>query len=212
MADFETPDRSQEEFEQTFTELATIIQTRRRQRDFVQEKTALFVNLLFSALQEVIYDCRQRGLTELAEPRLIDHPASGGRRALQIGIEDWGVIFVPLVGIARPNLRDEAQIPPVAFKQISGRIAVFIGSDQASTAFYDFLILNNGAWFAWGYGWPRQASTIEETDFKLLALNLLTSFVKDIFITWRVRDETTLADAMDARRRAYNFGLPGDEA
>jgi len=212
MADFESGDRSAEVLEEAFQELATILQGRRKERQYVQEKTTLFTNLLFSALQEAVYECRQRGLAELGEPRLIEHPAGNGRRALQIGIEDWGVIFVPLVGTARPNIRDEAQIPPVAFKQISGRIAVFIGSDQSTSAFYDFLILNNGAWFAWGYGWPRQASTIEETDFKLLALNLLSSFVKDIYITWRVRDETSLGDAMDARRRAYNFGLPGDEA
>ena len=37
------------------------------------------------------------------------------------------------------------------------------------------MILPNGAWFGWGYGWPRQASTIEETDFKLLSYGLLNT-------------------------------------
>ena len=89
---------------------------------------------------------------------------------------------------------------------------MFIGSDPSEESFYDILILPDGSWFAWGYGWPRQDSTIEDTDFKLLAYELLGSFIKDIFVTWRTRGETTLSDAMDARRRSYVFGLPGDEA
>ncbi len=113
--------------------------------------------------------------------------------------------------MARPHIRDEAQLPGIAFQQICGRIAVFIGNEPSEEAFYDFLILSDGSWFAWGYGWPRQASTIEETDFDMLAYALLNSFIKDIFVTWRPRRETTLGAAMDARRRAYVFGLPGDE-
>ena len=122
------------------------------------------------------------------------------------------VSFVPLVGAARPNIRDEAQIAGASFKQICGRIAVFIGSEPDEESFYDFIILPDGSWFAWGYGWPRQDSTIDETDFTLLAYGLLNSFVKDIFVTWRARRDTTLGMAMDARKRSYVFGLPGDEA
>jgi hypothetical protein len=118
---------------------------------------------------------------------------------------------VPLTGVARPNIRDEAQIPAFAFKEICGRIAVFIGSDPDQESFYDFLILADGSWFAWGYGWPRQDATLENTDFTLLAYALLNSFIKDIFVTWRTRGMTTLGDAMDARKRVYAFGLPGDE-
>lgn len=210
--DFETTSsRRESEIEKAQAEIEAALSERRRQRTFVDEQTTVFVRELFNALREAVMEARARGQVELGEPRLIDHPAGGSRRALQIAIEDWSVIFVPLVGMARPNSRDEAQIPGFFFKQNCGRVALFIGSDQETTSFYDFLILPNGAWFAWGYGWPRQASTIEDTDFKLLALGLLNSFIKDIFVTWRTRDETTLGSAMDARRRAYVFGLPGDE-
>ncbi|MBZ0303999.1 MAG: hypothetical protein K8J31_29945, partial [Anaerolineae bacterium] len=202
----------QNELERAVSEVERILLERRRQREYVSNLTRNFADRLFDALKAAIFDLRDRGLVELAEPRLVDHPAGGGRRALQIGIEDWGIIFVPLVGTARPNIRDEAQIPGAAFKQISGRIAVFIGSDPAEESFYDFIILSDGSWFAWGYGWPRQDSTIEDTDFKLLAYALMNSFIKDIFVTWRPRRDTTLGVAMDARKRAYVFGLPGDDA
>ena len=43
-----------------------------------------------------------------------------------------------------------AQIVGVAFKQICGRIAVFIGNDPSEPSFYDFIILPDGSWFAWG--------------------------------------------------------------
>ncbi|HEX2907394.1 MAG TPA: hypothetical protein VHO69_11070 [Phototrophicaceae bacterium] len=197
--------------EAAFKTLETILIQRRTQRNFLQKQTNVFTDSLFGALQAVVLECRDKGLVELGEPRLIDHPAGGGRRALQISIEDWTVIFVPLTGTAWPNARDEAQIPGAAFKELCGRIGVFIGSEPDSAAFYDFLILPNGSWFAWGYGWPRQASTIEETDFKMLAYELLASFVRDIHTTWRTREQTVLGAAMDARRRAYVFGLPGDE-
>lgn len=197
--------------EKAFSSLERMLLERRQQRSYIQKQTTLFVDSLFAALRTVIYECRERGLAELGEPRLIDHPAGGARRALQLPIEDWSVIFVPLVGEAWPNARDEAQIPGSAFKELCGRIAVFIGNEPGATSFYDFLILPNGSWFAWGYGWPRQDSTFESTDFRLLAFELIESFVKDIHTTWRIRDETELSHAMDARKRAYIFGLPGDE-
>jgi hypothetical protein len=204
-------ERREQQVQQALQDIENVLLERRRQRQFVLKKTNQFVTELFNALQAVVLECRERGLTELGEPRLIEHPAGGGRQALYLPIEDWNVTFVPLVGTARPNIRDEAQIPGMLFKQIAGRIVVFIGSEQDSTAFYDFLVLPTGAWFAWGYGWPRQASTVEETDFKMLAYGLLSSFIKDIFTTWRTREATTLSAAMDARRRAYVFGLPGDD-
>jgi hypothetical protein len=212
MLDFDTTGSRQTQIDKALEEIESLAAEKHRQREFVNQQTAKFISHLFEALSEVVLEARGRGVADLGEPRMIDHPAGGGRRALQIPIEDWSVIFVPLVGMARPNVRDEAQIPGVFFKQSCGRVAVFIGSDQDTASFYDFLVLPNGAWFAWGYGWPRQASTIEETDFKLLALGLIGSFMKDIFVTWRTREETTLGSAMDARRRAYVFGLPGDEA
>jgi hypothetical protein len=211
MTDYNLENRHKKEIENTTAEIERILLDRRRQREHLQKLTRDFTDRLFNAVKSAVYELRQRGLTEFGEPRLIDHPAGGGRRALQVPIEDWGVIFVPLVGTARPNIRDEAQIPGAAFKQICGRIALFMGSEPDEEAFYDFIILADGSWFAWGYGWPRQDSTIENTNFELLAYGMLNSFVKDIFITWRSRRETTLGAAMDARKRAYNFGLPGDE-
>ncbi|MBZ0291448.1 MAG: hypothetical protein K8L99_02670 [Anaerolineae bacterium] len=209
MVDFESS--REDYYTATLKELESLIQERRQEREFVNKQLNLFTNALFSALQSVVIEARERGLTEMGEPRLVEHPAGGGRRALQIPIEDWSVIFVPLVGNARPNIRDEAQIPGTFFKQNCGRMAVFIGNEPDSESFYDFLILPNGSWFAWGYGWPRQAATIEETEFKPLAAGLIASFMKDIFRTWRTRDETVLGQAMDARKRAFVFGLPGDE-
>lgn len=213
MTDFDlTDNRPQKERDQTIAEIERVLGERRKQRQFVIRQTEAFTEKLFNALHAAVLDLRQRGMTEMGEPRTIEHPAGGGRRAFQVSIEDWGIIFVPLVGVARPNIRDEAQIPGVFFKQICGRIAVFIGNDPLEESFYDFLVLSDGSWFAWGYGWPRQASTLDETDFDALAYALLNSFVKDIFVTWRTRRETTLGAAMDARKRAYVFGLPGDEA
>ncbi|MBL8162784.1 MAG: hypothetical protein JNJ61_12425 [Anaerolineae bacterium] len=191
--------------------LESILLARRGQREYLVQQTAAFTDALFTALQTVIYECQDRGLSELGEPRLIEHPAGAGRRALQVPIEDWSVLFVPLPGTAWPNVRDEAQIPGSSFKEQCGRIAVFIGSEPDAPSFYDFLILPNGSWFAWGYGWPRQGSTLDQTNFKQLAYELLASFVKDIHTTWRTREQTQLGVAMDARKRVYTFGLPGDE-
>jgi hypothetical protein len=210
MADYPRQDTAKAE-SKALSVIEEIFNQRRAQREYLTSQTQAFVDALFSTFKAVIDECRQRGISEFGDPRLIDHPAGGGRRALQIPIEDWSVIFVPLVGLARPNIKDEAQIPGSAFKELSGRVAVFIGSEPDSKAIYDFLILPNGSWFAWGYGWPRHGSTIEETNFKALCCELLASFAKDIRVTWQPRAETTLGTAMDARRRPYIFGLPGDD-
>lgn len=202
--------KQKEQAENLRKNIAGMLTERRQQREYILKELTSFADSLFSALQAVVEECRAQGLTELGKPRLIDHPAGTGK-ALNIPIEDWSVIFVPLPGVARPNIKDEAQIPGVAFRELSGRIAVFIGSEPDAPAFYDFLILQNGSWFAWGYGWPRQANTVEETNFKILAYELLSSFIKDIRTTWRPRAETTLGTVMDARKRAYDYGLPGDE-
>jgi hypothetical protein len=211
MENYQQRDQTKESAKALST-IEEIFNQRRTQRDYLNQQTTAFVEALFATFNTVIEECRQRGITEFGEPRMIDHPAGGGKRALQIPIEDWSVIFVPLAGLARPNIKDEAQIPGSAFKELSGRIAVFIGSEPDANAIYDILILPNGSWFAWGYGWPRHGSTIEETNFPALCMELLASFAKDIRVTWRPRAETTLGVSMDARRRPYTFGLPGDEA
>ena len=81
-----------------------------------------------------------------------------------------------------------------------------------------FLIFPDGSWFAWGFGWPRVADNIESTNFESMSFELLTSFVKDIHTTWRPRRltaipniGTALNQSLDAKKRAYHFGLPGDE-
>ena len=102
-------ERQKSKLEQSIQEAETILVRRRNERAQILERTQRFTDMLFQALQSAIYDLRERGLTELGEPRYIDHPAGGGRKALRIGIEDWSIIFVPLVGTARPNIRDEAQ-------------------------------------------------------------------------------------------------------
>lgn len=205
------PHADAKQSEKAYKILERVLLARREQRNYLDQQTSDFADALFSALHQAVYDCQERGLAELGEPRYLEHPAGGGRRALQIPIEDWSVLIVPLVGTAWPSVRDEAQIPGAAFKELCGRIAVFIGTESESTSFFDFLIFTNGSWFGWGYGWPKQATTIQDTDFQALAYELLSSFVKDIHMTWQPRTETLLGTAMDARRRVYTFGLPGDE-
>ena len=118
---------------------------------------------------------------------------------------------MPMLSFARPNPADEARIPPIQFKELCGRIAVFLTDDPQGKAFYDFIIFQDESWFAWGYGWPKQQDAIANTDFEALAWDLLHSFTRDIAVTWNTRDETTLAMAFDPKHRGYTFGLPGDE-
>jgi len=154
-----TPHPDSKQSEKAYKTLERLLLARREQRVYLNQQTSDFADALFIALHQAVYECQERGLTELGEPRYLEHPAGGGRRALQIPIEDWSVIFVPLVGTAWPNMRDEAQIPGAAFRELCGRIAVFIGSESEATSFFDFLILTNGSWFAWGFGWPKQAAS-----------------------------------------------------
>ena len=105
------------------------LMTRREQRTFLNQQLTEFTKGLYGGLQVAVKELREKGMTELAEPRLLDHPAGDGRKALQLGIEDWSVVFVPLVGLAWPNARDEAQIPGSSFRELAARIAVFIGSE-----------------------------------------------------------------------------------
>jgi hypothetical protein len=165
---------------------------------------------LFEALERVLGELKEQDIKGFGTCRRIKHPASDNI-GLQIYIEDWSIIFVPLSGFARPSLADEARIPPFQFKEISARIAVFLGDDPQGRAIYDFLIFQDGSWFAWGYGWPKQHSDIDNTNFDDLALELLFSFVKDIYVTWPSRGETSLAMSMDAKRPPYIFGLPGED-
>ena len=170
-----------------------------------------FSTRLFAALENVLNEVAASGTPGLGKPRRLVHPAGAGREALQIFIEDWSIIFVPLLGFARPNAADEARVPPGQFKELCARIAVFLTDDPGGDAFYDFIIFQDGSWFAWGYGWPKQQDDIESTDFDALAVDLIHSFIKDIFVTWNTRSGTPLSTAMDARKRAYVYGLPGED-
>jgi hypothetical protein len=177
----------------------------------LQEKLIEFTDRLFSAIETVLEDARQRDIPGMGKSRRFAHPAGGGREGLQIYIGDWSVIFVPLPGYARPNALDQARIPGAQFKDLCARIGVFLTEEPTTRAFYDFIVFADGSWFAWGYGWPKQQADIESTDFSTLAGELLYSFSRDIFLTWTQRTETTLAASMDPKQRTYLFGLPGED-
>jgi hypothetical protein len=191
---------------------------RKQQRETIERLMEVFTKRLYEAFETSVAQTLAAGIPGLGKPRRIPHPAGDWRQALQVYIEDWSVVIVPLVGAAWPNPRDEAKISSSRFKEPCGRIALFIGDDPSSESFYDYLIFSDGSWFAWGFGWPRVADNIEDTNFEVMALELLTSFVKDIHTTWRPRrvapnsiSGTALSQSLDAKKRAYNFGLPGEE-
>ncbi|HVO41902.1 MAG TPA: hypothetical protein VMT34_04730, partial [Aggregatilineales bacterium] len=193
---------------------------RKQKRDSIEKLMEQFCERLYTGFEAAVARTTAEGVPGLGKPRRIPHPASDWRQALQLFIEDWSVIIVPLVGAAWPNPRDEARITPYRFKEPCGRIALFIGDDPNAESFYDFLVFADGYWFAWGYGWPRTDDDMENTNFEQMTLELLTSFVKDIHATWRPRRVVTintqpigtqLNQSLDVKKRAYNWGLPGDE-
>lgn len=194
------------------------LSARRAQQEKIEKLLQEFTRRLYSGFESAVSKALALGITNLGQPQRIPHPAGGWRQALRLPIDDWSIIIVPLVGAARPNLRDEARIPNARFKELSGRIAMFVGDDPNTESFYDIVIFSDGFWFAWGYGWPRNADDIEATDFDYMALDLLASFVKDIHTTWRPRKlqtssntGTLLSQSMDAKKRVYTYGLPGEE-
>ena len=193
---------------------------RKQKRDQIEELMEKFCQRLYMGFETAVAQTTASGIPGLGKPRRIPHPAGDWRQALQLFIEDWTAIIVPLVGAAWPNPRDEARITPFRFKEPCGRIAMFLSDDPNAESFYDFLIFSDGSWFAWGYGWPRTNDDIDQTDFEVMAFELLTSIVKDIHTTWRPRrvvlvgnttNGTALSQSLDAKKRAYNFGLPGEE-
>jgi hypothetical protein len=191
---------------------------RRQQITQIERLLQIFTKQLYEGFEAAVSRATAMGVPGLGMPRRLPHPAGGWRQALQIFIEDWSVVIVPLVGAAWPNPRDEAQIPNVRFKEPCGRVAFFVGDDPSAESFYDFLIFSDGFWFGWGYGWPRSADQLETTEFSYMAFDLLASFVKDIHTTWRPRKMTPyhshgtlLSQSLDAKKRAYTFGLPGEE-
>jgi len=202
---------STDEHQQILNSLNQMMTQRVRAQATLNEAVKEFTSQLFAALETVLEAMEASGIPGIGKHRRLVHPAGSGREGFQMFIEDWSIIFVPLSGFARPNTLDEARIPPVQFKELCGRIAVFLTDDPNGSAFYDFLIFQDRSWFAWGYGWPRQQSDIESTDFEALALELIYSFVKDIFMTWHTRDTTGLSTALDNKKRCYVFGLPGEE-
>jgi hypothetical protein len=191
---------------------------RREEKERIEALMKHFSLTLYSAVEAAQAQAVAMGISGLGKPRRIAHPAGDWRQALQVFIEDWSVIIVPLVGAAWPNPKDDAKIHSSKFKEACGRVALFIGDDPNGESFYDFLIFADGSWFAWGYGWPRIVDNIEGTNFEQLAWELLTSFAKDIHTTWRPRkvvrqrmEGTLLSQSLDSKKRAYDYGLPGDE-
>ncbi|MBN1679729.1 MAG: hypothetical protein JW966_05520 [Anaerolineae bacterium] len=191
-------------------DLNTVMQRRIASHQALYQYLKEFSSRLFTAIEAVLAECQVHGVPGLSKSRRLIHPAGGGIEGLQMFIEDWSIVFVPLLGFARPNPEDEARIPPVQFKEDCARIAVFLTDEPEGKSFYDIIIFQDGSWFAWGYGWPKQQSDIESTDFEALAFELVYSFVKDIFTTWNTRDNTSLSTALDTKRHAFEFRLPGE--
>lgn len=200
-----------EDREKLFVALDRVMREHEQARERLDATLREFSSRLFAALEKALAEINARGTPGLGKSRRLSHPSGGGREGLQIYIEGWSIIFVPMLSFARPNTADEARIPPAQFKELCGRIAVFLSDNPQGTAFYDFIIFQDESWFAWGYGWPKQQDAIDSTDFEALAWELLHSFARDIATTWNTRDQTTLAMALDPKQRGYTFGLPGDE-
>ncbi len=200
-----------EQRQQLLGQLNTLMTQRTETTTALEKLVKDFSDRLYSAFERVLDELSTFGVPGIGRSRRLVHPAGGGYEGFQIFIEDWSIIFVPLRGFARPSVVDEARITSAQFKEPCGRIAVFLNDDPKGEAFYDFIIFSDRSWFAWGYGWPRQQADIEHTDFDALALELIHSFVKDIYLVWHPRGATTLSNALDTKHRAYLFGLPGDE-
>ena len=196
---------------QILEEIQRTMRHRQGERDDVQKLLRKFAEKLFAAFEKATADIQEAGIAAYGKPRRLNHPAGDGMQMLQLTIEDWSLLVVPLTGTARPALKDEAQVPPARFKEFTGRIAVFIGDEPGTTAFYDFLVFADGSWFAWGYGWPRQHDTIEDTDFDQLAYELLLSFGRDVYTVWSTRAETMLKQVVNKDRPAYEFRVLRDE-
>jgi hypothetical protein len=199
------------EHEEILSSLSQNMAARAHAQTVLNKHLKDFSNRLFSAIETGLATLEASGIPGFGKSRRLVHPVGAGREGLQVFIEDWSIIFVPLPGFARPNLADEARIPPYQFKELCARIGVFLTDDPQGNAFYDFLIFQDGSWFAWGYGWPKQHSDIANTNFEGLALELINSFTKDIFVTWYTRENTPLSIALDTKKRAYTFGLPGED-
>ena len=196
-------------------QIKTAMRRRQQERDQLEQLLESFTKRLYAGFQQAVTTLRQQGVEGIGDPRVLKHPGGGWRRVMQLLIEDWSIFIVPMVGVAWPNVRDEAMIHASAFKEVCARVGFFLSKsvepDPVATAFYDIIVLADSSWFAWGYGWPKQQATADATNFANLAMEMLASFTKDVHLTWAVRDETCFADVMDPKRRAYNFGLPGQE-
>src|SRR5512147_3070323 len=118
-----------EDEEHPINELKKELTLRVEQREQVEHLMQVFTQHLFENFESAIAQVMASGTPGLGKPRRILHPAGDWRQALQIFIEDWSVIIVPLVGAAWPNPRDEARIDSAKFKEPCGRIALFLGDD-----------------------------------------------------------------------------------
>lgn len=191
--------------EQVIKEMQQAMQQRSQLREEILDALKHFTNSLFIALEKAVAVAQQSGIQAFNTPRRLAHPGGNGLSILQLFIEDWSIVLVPLMGVARPALKDEAQVPGARLKEPTGRIAAFLSEDPSTAAFYDFLVFHDGSWFAWGYGWPRQQATLEDTDFEALAFELLFSFGRDIYTVWPTRAETVLKQATDKNRPSYEL-------
>lgn len=192
-------------------EIASAMQYRQKERELVRHKLTEFTDKLFAGLESAALHANQAGIHAYGQTKRMPHPAGNGLTILQLLIEDWKVVLVPMVGAARPAFKDEAQIPAAKFKEMTGRIVAYIGDNPNNSAFYDFLVFADNSWFAWGYGWPRQSDDIENTDFEQLGFELLLSFGRDIYKVWSTRAETQLKTVVDKTAPAYEFRVLRDD-
>src|SRR5262249_922867 len=132
--------QDEHESKQAFDTLRSELSSRSQQRQHIEQLMEKFTGRLFDAFEQVVSYANSEGVVGFGKPQRIAHPSGGWRQVMRVFIEDWSVVIVPLIGAAWPNPRDEARIHSSKFKELCGRIALFVGDDPNTESFYDFLI------------------------------------------------------------------------
>src|SRR5690349_162366 len=109
--------------EQLIKEMQQTMQHRSEFREQIQNALKNFTNSLFTSLEQDVVVAQQSRIQAFNTPRRLVHPGGNGLSILQLFIEDWSIVLVPLTGVARPALKDEAQVPGSRLKEPTGRIA-----------------------------------------------------------------------------------------
>src|SRR3989442_14815689 len=83
--------------DQPIQALSKELTVRAQQRSTIEQLMEKFTDRLYDGFERAIAQTTAEGIPGLSKPRRIPHPAGDWRQALQIFIEDWSVIVVPLV-------------------------------------------------------------------------------------------------------------------